>query len=197
MRFVAARKRNFESNIDFCFPFSQESGWPLGTRILRTVFVFVIKQKRVTKNFLENPFTDPSRKRKLGFGYHFPFSVFARNVKLKTNIKFSFSFSQKSRWPLGTRILKSVFVVDVKRKHEIGISFKIRFLVLHATDFDKNPFSGPVRKRILEMECRLLLSVSAGKRLALGYTHSKAKVCRRSTMSRPINCRELNQVVIP
>ena len=51
MRFVAARKRNLESNIDFCFPFSQESGWPLGTRILRTVFVFVVKQKCETKIF--------------------------------------------------------------------------------------------------------------------------------------------------
>ena len=51
IRFLAARKRNLESNIDFCFPFSQESGWPLGTRILKTVFVFVVKQKRENKIF--------------------------------------------------------------------------------------------------------------------------------------------------
>ena len=51
IRFLAARKRNLESNIDFCFPFSQESGWPLGTRILKTVFVFVVEQKRETKIF--------------------------------------------------------------------------------------------------------------------------------------------------
>ena len=68
-------------------------------------------------------------------GIWISFSVFARNVKSKTNIKFSFPFSQKSCWPLGTRILKSVFVVVVKRKHEIGISSKIHFLVLHANGF--------------------------------------------------------------
>ena len=141
----------FRIEYRLCFPFSQESGWPLYTRILKTAFVFVVKQKRETKIFLENPFMGPSRKRKLGFGYHFLFSLFARNVKSKTNIKFS--------WPLGTRILKSVFVVVVKRNHEIGISSKIHFLVLHANGFWKSNDAFCFR-------------VFAKKRLALGYAHS-------------------------
>ena len=76
-------------------------------------------------DFGKNPFSGPAHKRILEMECRLLFSVFARK-----------------RLDLGythcTSILKSVFVVVVKRKREIGISFKIRFLVLHANGFWKS-----------------------------------------------------------